>query len=128
MGYNVRSCPIADKMLRCRECPLCAISDRRTAANNISIRSPCRRGQVHAGATTEHRSPRHSGPGQYRSVAMPRTCTTTLGALRVVLCDRLGIRYNAGQIVRYLQAHTSCQSESALAGEGALSDWHEVCA
>jgi len=43
---------------------------------------------------------------------------TTPFALRVVLCDRLGIRYNAGQIVRYLQAHTSCQSESALAGEG----------
>src|SRR5450759_5830679 len=74
---------------------------------------------VHTGgATTERRSPRHSGPGQYRSVAMPRTCKTTLCGLRVVLCDRLGIRYNAGQMVRDRQAHTSCQSESALAGEG----------
>jgi len=36
---------------------------------------------------------------------------------RVVFCDRLGIRYNAGQMVRDLQAHISCQSEGALAGE-----------
>src|ERR1035437_9191343 len=25
-SVNVRSCPIADKLLQCRECPLCAIS------------------------------------------------------------------------------------------------------
>ena len=36
---------------------------------------------------------------------------------RVVFCDRLGIRYNAGQMVRDLQAHISCPSEGALAGE-----------
>jgi hypothetical protein len=39
---------------------------------------------------------------------------------RVVFCGRLGIRYNAGQMVRDLQAHISCQSEGALAGE---RDW-----
>jgi hypothetical protein len=35
--------PIADKLLQCRDCPLCANSDQRTAANSISIRSPRRR-------------------------------------------------------------------------------------
>src|ERR1039458_2319898 len=35
--------PIADKLLQCRDCPLCAISDRCIAANRISIQSPHRR-------------------------------------------------------------------------------------
>ena len=33
----VRSCPLATKLLQCRDCPLCAISDRRDAAKCYSM-------------------------------------------------------------------------------------------
>jgi hypothetical protein len=39
----------------------------------------------------------------------------TAFALRVALCDHWETRYNAGRMVRDFQAHTSSQSESALA-------------
>ena len=38
--------PIADKLLQRGDCPLCAKSDRRTAANSIAIRSPRWRGRA----------------------------------------------------------------------------------
>jgi len=59
----------------------------------------------------------HSVPGQYQSVAMPRTGRTMLFGLGVALYDRLEIRYSAGRIVRDLQVHTSCKPESVPAGE-----------
>src|SRR5450759_4506419 len=74
--------------------------------------------QLRASEAAEHRPRQDSGLGQYRSVAMPHECRTSLFGLRAVLCDRLGTRYNAGRIVRDLQVHTSCQPERALAGEG----------
>jgi integrase len=42
----VRSYPIADKLLRCRECPLSANSDQCSAASCIVIRSPRRLARV----------------------------------------------------------------------------------
>ena len=48
---SVRSCPLADKLLRCRECPLCAISDQ-TRCNKIDTK----RKTANCGGPSEIRS------------------------------------------------------------------------
>ena len=66
----VRSCPITDKLLRCRDCPLSANRDLCIAASSIIIRSPHRLGHTLQGLQPNRSRQANLVPGTHKFIGV----------------------------------------------------------